>query len=66
MGKKRIDKNCVEIAVCVDPDLEDEIVKYKGKIIYETGKANYRKSDAASDYFRLLFKERQNKLPDSV
>lgn len=56
MAKKRLDKNCVEINVCVDLDLETEIIKKKHTHIANTGQENYRKSDAASDYFRELYR----------
>lgn len=61
MGKRRTDRNCVEMNICVDPDLEKEIIKYKHLVIATTGKSTYWKNDAASDLFRDLFAKEQER-----
>lgn len=67
MANRRSDSLCVQIRICVSNDTETDIIKYQASQISKTGKRNYRKTEAASDYFELLSaKERDRKSKEGV
>lgn len=56
MPNKRVDKSCVEIRVCVENDLEKDIIKFQASQIAKTGNRSYWKPEAASDHYAACAK----------
>lgn len=57
MANKRIDKNCVEVRVCVDEEMNKEIEKEQARMVLE-GLKPALKPEAAYRYFRNLMRRK--------
>lgn len=59
MANKRAVQGCVEIKICVNDDLEKEIIKFQYAKKAKYGIKNYNKPDAAADLFMELIKNKK-------
>jgi hypothetical protein len=56
MPKRPIEKECIDIRVCIDPETNKEINKFQARRRIKDG-LPYPKFEAASDYFNGLSKK---------
>ena len=61
MAKRRPDKDCWEIRVCIDRDTYKAINEYQSNVKMSDGLKPYFKSEAASDLFMELVKSNRDK-----